>query len=270
MSNVILCYRNILENSGGIVTVTSENASFPKYRLYDRDIGKLFKGTTTPANFYITLDQGGTIYEVDRLLIPLGHNLDGLLLKLQYSTDNFAGDVNDAASWTQSDSGLINKTFTAQTKRYWRLNIAAPASIPILAEMYLTKTYTFVQNVAFDLQEKKQRNIGRRYTGSGNPRISKYGESKQYRNYRINCFLAAQKTEFESWETLCEGIKPVYISDHNGSWMFVEILNEISFSPLSNDLWSIGLELLETTTGGVGIYLLTEEGERIIIEDGTI
>ena len=51
-----ILYRNILENS--TVTVTSENSSFPKYRLYDRDIGRLFKGNSTPANFYVILNLG--------------------------------------------------------------------------------------------------------------------------------------------------------------------------------------------------------------------
>jgi hypothetical protein len=37
-----LLYRNILENS--TVTVTNENSDYPKWRLHDRDIGKLFKG----------------------------------------------------------------------------------------------------------------------------------------------------------------------------------------------------------------------------------
>ncbi len=104
---VKILYRNILENS--TVVVTSENASFPKYRLYDRDIGKLFKGASTPAEFYITLDQGASLsYPVDRLIIPAGHNFNGRGLRIQYSNDNFAGDVHTVREWTQDGNGLIN------------------------------------------------------------------------------------------------------------------------------------------------------------------
>lgn len=318
MANIVLCYRNILET--GTVTVTSENTSFPKYRLYDRDIGKLFKGNSTPPKFNITDNQGATIYEVNRLILPADHNLNGLALQLQYSINPFpitaitlgsggtgyiindvltivqagasggmvtvtgvnagvitsvsltlggsnysvenglavtggtgtgatinvtAVDATNAASWTQSGSGLINKSFTIQTKQYWRFAIANPASAPELGEMYLTKDYNFAQNVAYGLRESMHRTISRRETGSGKVRTRKYGDARRYRNYNINFFLAAQKTEFQDWETHCEGVKSVYIADHDGYWMMMEILNEIEYIPASDSLWSTALELME-------------------------
>ena len=75
MSSIYLLYRNILENS--TVTTTNENSDYPKWRLHDRDIGKLFKGTST-ANHTIKADQGASPqYDVDTLIIPAGHNLIG-------------------------------------------------------------------------------------------------------------------------------------------------------------------------------------------------
>jgi hypothetical protein len=240
-----LMYRNILENS--TVTVTTENTAFPRYRLYDRDVGKLFKGNSIPANFYITLDQGATTqYEVDRLIIPAGHNLNGLLVKLQYSTDNFSSNIVDASSWTQSGSGLIDKSFTAQTKRYWRLNIAAPASAPQLAEMFLTRAYSLAKGPAYEgLSDAYRRNNERLETRSGRVRSVKFGELRRYRKYVIQNLPASQKTEFESWEELCEGVKSVYITDHNSETYFCEILNEIQFRPVSSSLWGVDLDLLE-------------------------
>ena len=103
-----LCYRNILET--GTVTVTTENTLFPKYRLYNRDIGKLFKGTAFASPFAIKVDQGAVIsYPVDRLIIPAGHNLNGLACSLRYSTDDFASDDHEANGWTQSDALFIDK-----------------------------------------------------------------------------------------------------------------------------------------------------------------
>jgi hypothetical protein len=62
MSNLFLLYRNILENS--TITVSNENASFPKWRLHDRDVGKLFKGTAS-TDHQIIADQGGYITNKD-------------------------------------------------------------------------------------------------------------------------------------------------------------------------------------------------------------
>src|SRR4030042_6311262 len=94
-----LLYRNILES--GTVTVTSEDTAYPKYRLYDRDIGKLSKKTAQSLLLYgsghlygtgkkygqgsshvISVDQGSVSYEIDRLIIPAGHNLNTMIIRL--------------------------------------------------------------------------------------------------------------------------------------------------------------------------------------------
>jgi hypothetical protein len=240
-----LHYRNILESS--TVTVTTENSSFPKYRLYDRDIGKLFKGNSTPANFYITFDQGAVIsYEVDRLLIPAGHNLDGLLLKLQYSTDNFATDVHDAASWTQSGSGLIDKAFTAQTKQYWRLNIEWPSYAPELAEIFLTKSYVFERNPNYGCIESSRDNVSRQESQSGMVYKAEFGEIKKYRKYSLTRISSAQKTNLES-AGLHLGItlKPFYLEDLQGSLFFAELLKPFEFTMEREDRYATEIEALE-------------------------
>lgn len=223
-----ILYRNILENS--TVAVTSENSSFPAWRLYDRAIDNLFKGNSTPANFYITADQGVTIqYDVDRLLIPPGHNLDGLTIKVQYSTDNFAADINDAVSWVQSGSGLIDKSFTSQNKRYWRLNIASPASAPELAEMFLGKTYTFAVNPLYGARQGRKRNIFSDETRSGYDRDVKFGELRKFRAYEFKNSEDADQAELEAVETHCEGVKPVWLEDHKGNVFFAKMTNEEDF-----------------------------------------
>lgn len=244
MAQVILCYRNILENS--IVTVTSENTSFPVYRLYDRDIGLYFKGNSTPANFYITLNQGAVIsYPVNRLIIPSGHNLAGLTLKLQYSNDNFAADNHDADSWA-GVVGLISRSFAEVTSQYWRLNIAAPASAPELNEMFLGLDITLTQNPGYDLAMGKQENVERWEVESGLSQRVKNGEMRRFYNYPFNVIATAQKTDFETWRDTCDGrLKPFYLYDHEGTWVFVERLEDISFIPLSTTDWATGVKFLE-------------------------
>jgi hypothetical protein len=244
MSTAIICYRNILES--GTVTVTSENSAFPKAALYDRDIGFLFKGNTTPANFYITVDQGASIsYEVDRLIIPAGHNLDGLALKLQYSTDNFGSDINDALSWTQSGSGLIDKTFTAQTKRYWRLNIASPASAPELAEMFLTKQIPFIYNPEFGGPVGKKRNIDRTESRAGEAQKVKNGDARRSYKYGWSILEAAEKDMLEAWDDDCEGTKNFYLIDTDGNTVFVERLGDLIFTPIGYQQYQTSFDLLE-------------------------
>jgi hypothetical protein len=224
-NQVKIIYRNILENS--TVTVTTENASFPKYRLYDRDIGKLFKGTAFASPFAIVIDQGATIsYEVDRLLIPVGHNFNGLACSLRYSTDNFSSDDHEAVGWTQGDALLIDKTFSAQTKRYWKLNVIAPATIAELPEMFLGKSYTFLTNPLLGARQGRRRNVQSDESRSGYDRDVKFGELRRFRNYEFKDTDSSQETELETMETLCEGIKPVWLEDHLGNVFFAKILSE--------------------------------------------
>lgn len=389
---VKLYYRNILETS--TVAVTTENASFPKYRLYDRDIGKLFKGNSTPANFYIALDQGATIqYEVDRLIIPAGHNLTGLVSTIEYSDNNFT-DIYLTNQWTQSGAGLIdiplligngvelvtngdmeldsswpnyaspevNERSTVQkhggtysrhindstpdlagiyqvtpsltagqkykfsfwyyivlgtiygriydgagllggtlfdtlgawkhveyvivptvtgpctmyfqnasgavaaefyiddvsiqmlvsggiTSRCWRLNIASPAAAPELSEMFLGKLYQFQANPLIGAKEGSKKNIFRDETQSGLSRRVKFGNPKRMRSYDFKDIISAQKTDFESWDSHCEGTKSFYLYDHYGNLIFMELSNDLEFNYAgeygSEIYYDCHLELLE-------------------------
>ncbi len=224
---VKILYRNILENS--TVGFTSENALFPIYRLYDRDIGKLFKGDSTTNPFLITLNQGSTIYAADRLIIAAGHNLSGHALKIQYSTDNFGYDIHDAVSWTQPDSLLIDKSFTSQTKQYWRLNIANPSAAPELAEMFLGPSYTFVANPIFGAREARKRNEYNDQTNSGLDFDVELGDPKEFRAYELKDMGSAQKAEFRALETLCGGVKAFWMEDHLGTVLFGKKINEEDF-----------------------------------------
>ncbi len=241
---VKLCYRNILENS--TVGVTTENASFPKYRLYDRDIGKLFKGTAFASPFSITIDQGVSVsYEVNRLLIPAGHNLNGLTCSLRYSTDNFVADDHEAVGWVQGDALLIDKTFAAQTKRYWKLDITAPAIIVELGEMFLTKQYPFERNPSYGFEDRIKRNVSRYETSSGKPRSVKNGDPRRSRRYDLTKISSAQKTEFETWESVCEGIKSFYFEDINGEVFFADLLEEVFFKMEQEGRWGTTIDILE-------------------------
>jgi hypothetical protein len=242
MAKLIVAYRNILENS----TITAaENASFPKYRLYDRDIGKLFKAAAFASPFYIKANQGATtIYEVDRLVIPVGHNLNGLACSLRYSTDDFSSDDHEAVGWTQGDALLIDKTFTAATKQYWKLNVTAPATIVEMPEMFLSKIYTFDRNPGWGSTVEKQKNIKRDETQSGKMRRVKFGEPRLSAIYDL-VLLTTQKMAFEAWDTGMDGTKSIYLWNEDDTPYFMELLNDLKFVYRANGIWGTNLELLE-------------------------
>jgi len=246
MAQIKILYRNILENS--TVNPTNASTTYPAYRLYDRDIGKLFKGNSSAATWNITIDQQSsathTIYPVDRLIIPSGHNLNGIDLAIQYSSDNFAGDVNTATSWTQSTTGIIDKAITSNTQRYWRISIFNH-SVPELPELFLGKDYSFQRNPAYGSRTGKRPNVMREETQSGKRRAIKLGELKNNRTYELSVIETTQKNDFEAWVTHTEGLKPIYLTDENGNVMFGEILNDFDFSYKAADIYSCSIEFLE-------------------------
>jgi hypothetical protein len=240
MSQIIVSYRNILENS--TVTPLTEDASFPKTRMYDRDIGKLFKGTAFANPFGIFINQS-PIYEADRLIIPVGHNFNGLNMELLYGIDGI--NWTTATSWTQGDDLIIDKSFSAQTKQYWYIAIYAPATIVELPELYLTKDVVFLRNPAMGSMVGTKKNIVSDQTQSGLSRKVKLGELKRLRRYDLNYITATQKTDFEAWDALCEGVKSFYIHDYDNSCIFMELLSDLEFTASGINRWTCMLELTE-------------------------
>lgn len=242
-----IMYRNILET--GTVTVTTEDALFPLYRLYDRDLGLLFKGTAFASPFAIKVDQGSSpIYEVDRMIIPVGHNFNGLACSLRYSTDNFASDDHEAVGWTQGDALLIDKAFTAATKGYWKLNITAPATIIELSELYLTKSCIFARNPSWGFGYGDKRNVVREESLDGHVQKTVWGDSKVHQRYDLTRMSDTQRAALKAWDDHCEGAKSFYIEDIIGTLLFAEFpQNGLGdFKAESEGRWGISIEVLET------------------------
>ena len=124
-------YETMLGSTGSTLTATSTEAD------NDYDVDYIFNwletnmwkaeesGIADPQ--FITYDAGvGNTKEADYIVI-LGHNLNtaGVTVTLQYSTDNFSGDINDAFTGiVVSADTVFSKEFTSQDKRYWRIKLA--------------------------------------------------------------------------------------------------------------------------------------------------
>lgn len=243
MAQIKILYRNILENS--TVNPSNENLSYPKYRLYDRDIGKLFKGNSSINDFLITIDQGASDPNpVNHLIIPFGHNLNGSSMMLEYST---GGAYFSATSWSQTSAGTINKAITSTgNHRYWRLDIISASAVPELTELFLGQDYTFQRNPSYGSRAGIKSNVMREETQSGKRRAVQLGELRETRTYDLSVIETTQKDDFKTWVEHTEGLKPIYLTDENGNLMFAELLNDLDFSyKARNNIYSVVLELQE-------------------------
>ncbi|MDA8090078.1 MAG: hypothetical protein M0Z61_07635 [Nitrospiraceae bacterium] len=117
------CYQNILESASVTLSVGSQNNSYPLYRLYDRDIGRMFEASAA-ASLTVHVDQGSSPVAVDRLFIPAGHNLSGVQLDLQGSDDDVTyatvlpnlllhSQDFENAWWSKNNSTVIANSATA-------------------------------------------------------------------------------------------------------------------------------------------------------------
>jgi hypothetical protein len=127
----------------GIAAITSDNehASFPLDNLIDYRNSSLFKFSTAAVDHWIKIDRAAVGENINRIIIPAGHNLDGATLSLQYAaSDSWPGTV--AEGWTQSGAAIIDRTLDDDsTARWWRLSITTSGQWEI-PQLWLTRKRT--------------------------------------------------------------------------------------------------------------------------------
>ena len=241
---VKLYYWNYLES--GTVTVASENTSYPKYRLYDRAQGLLFKGTGIIEWFWISLNLGATgpYPMIDTVILGKNHNLSGVEIFLWYGDNGV--DWYEAISWTGM-AGINLKTFIGKQRRYWNLGIHNSPNIPEIGELFLTKEYSFERSPDWGYGHGDQKNIGRLESQSGLSQKTKYGEKKKRRSYGLTRLNDDQRIDLETFEGAIDGFKNFYIKDLKGNLFFAELpggLPDFRSEPLGR--WGIDFHVLET------------------------
>ena len=236
------CFINILESSTVSLTAGTEDPYCPAYRLWDRQIGLTFKPDTAET-IEIKIDQGSA-QEIDRLIIPASNNLAGMTLDIKYSDDD--GTYTPAIAQWSGEVGLINKELTALVKRYEKFIITSPGVIPEISELFLTKTYTLVNNPRlpvgpFDLVF----NVERRQTAGGSPRYCKHGEAKQRRTYDLDRIYEADRATLELLNAAWDGCKPFWMCDHSGTWIFGELMSPIEINESGHQRYQCKLDFME-------------------------
>ena len=226
------CYKNILETSTVSLVTGTQDSAYPLYRLYDRNIGKMFK-TTAAVTVTILIDQGASNnLAADRLLIPSGHNLSGMTLDIKWS-DNGSAYTAAVAQWV-GVAGDINKSWTSITHRYWQFIITSPASIPQIPELFLTQTYTWERvpsrpTGAFD----PVMNVEKKITAGGSPRFCVYGNPRRQRVYPMTRAGETQKNNILALNDAWAGSKPFWLEDHNGVMIYGYLRNPIDIKEIA-------------------------------------
>jgi len=119
-------YENLLELTTSTITVTDEVTNFEKELAYN---WKTFDGwkAISVGTVYYTVDLGSAM-NVDYWGC-VKHTLSdtGGSIKLQYSSDNFSGDINDFATAVipSDDTVMFQTVTTAISARYWRWEITS-------------------------------------------------------------------------------------------------------------------------------------------------
>ena len=235
-----LYYQNLLES--GTVTVTSENTSFPKYRLYDRAQGLFFKGNTAPSQFDIDLDLGAAYSYpgVDTIILPANHNFAGKAVRLYYSDNGTT--YYQVLAWI-AESALILKSFSYAEHRYWRFRIDSPSSAPETGELFLTRLRSFERNPNWGYGYGKLKNVKRLESEAGYSQKTKWGSVRKRRRYHLTNMASSQRVDIETFEDATESIKNFYIEDLEGNLFFAdlpELLPDFVAEPIGR--W--GLDLL--------------------------
>ncbi len=237
-------YINILETSSVSISTGSASTSYPIYRLYDRDIGKLFKAVSS-ATLEILVDQGiaGTV--VDRMLIPPGHNLSGMVLSLQSSTNG--STFATVYSCTQADTALINATFATDIKQYWKLAITSPTTVPQIPELFLTRDYNWesdphlygigsLENVF---------NVKNDVTAGGQDRFLVFGNPKKQRNYKVVGVDSTQKNSIQTFNDAWANCKPFWLCDHTSEWIYGKLVSPLNLKIDDMNIYSFDFNFLE-------------------------
>lgn len=244
MSAILTAAANLLELGTTTLTAGTAEAAYPLYRLYDRRPTLEFRGTAA-ATTTIHVDQGAAgAQAVDRLMVSPGHNLAGVTLDCQWSENN-ADWTPATAQWTGA-AGLIEKTWAALTKRYWRFTATSPAAAPRITELFLTSTATWARNPSRPTGDEDDiHNVIADETASGADRFIVMGADKRQRNYDLPNILAAQAAQLHALNTAWGGAKPFWICDHNAVWIFVRLASPVRIREIRGGGFSAELRVVE-------------------------
>jgi hypothetical protein len=118
---------------------------FPVANLVDDRAGMLFKFTTSGPAHRIDLDLGtGTLPILNRLYIPLGHNLTGTIDVQNDDNASFSSPATVLSGYAVSAATVVDAEISPVIQRYYRLLFNGTGKWE-LSELYYTRTLTSLE-----------------------------------------------------------------------------------------------------------------------------
>jgi len=128
-------YTTEVHDKAEITSVSSEASGTAKENMLDGLLNTIYSPTVTSA-MIITIDTHTTDNYVEAFglwVANYGEDYTNCQIKLQYSTDNFSSDINDACSLTTFGTSdplvIIDLSSAVEDKRYFRIYI--PSNDPV-------------------------------------------------------------------------------------------------------------------------------------------
>jgi hypothetical protein len=137
----IIMYESMLNDCTPTATSTATDynvLNLRDLRLY------MYWMATSAATQYITCPLASA--QTANCLVIIGHNLAtvGATISVEYSSDNFAADINTALSgFTVTTDKVIMRTFTQQSAEYWRLKLTGMSAAPYMAILMIDNMLQF-------------------------------------------------------------------------------------------------------------------------------
>ena len=146
--NPSYCFLHAAADAGAAsITINGAyNADYPEDNLIDYRPSSLLKWTATATPHRVVIDRGaGTREEIDRMIIPSGHNMAGEAWELRTNTSDSWGGTT-VASGTFA-AGLVDEVVSggteAQRKYQWvRLAMSTGGTALEMGQLFLTHTRT--------------------------------------------------------------------------------------------------------------------------------
>jgi phage gp37-like protein len=238
-------HMNILESSTVSLPAGIEDIQYPLYRLYDRNISRPFRAASE-GTLEVLVDQGNTESprSVDTLIIPTGHNLDGLSLGLWHSDDGVSY-LEAIPEWTATATPIV-KNCKYMASRYWKLVIDSPSLVPSMPEMFLTSAYEWERMPLLDASPHVDfHNLVSRASSDGRQRFLRAGPDRRRRSYSISRCPSAMRDEMLAlWETWGEG-KPFWLCDHEGQWIYGGLESEPGLGETAAGSYALVFDFME-------------------------
>jgi len=218
MSLIRLATANLLEIATSLTDTGTATTGYPIARLVDRNVAREYRIADDADRETVATGSVSAI-EVNALIIAAGHNVGGLAYTLAKSANG--------TDWTTvstgnlpAGTGIIVVEFAATTGAHWKLTLPHAQAV-IMTEMMLEKIYTFERNPQRPSGALETRlNVTTSETAAGSARYISHGPVRRRRSYDFANASAAEATELQSRFAALGGVKPFFLCDHAGAWIW--------------------------------------------------